>query len=285
MIIVDFSQIMVANYMVAVKLYKDNGNDYDLPVIRYMGLNTLGDLNNKFRKEYGNMVIAVDSGNSWRKQAFPYYKARRNKARQESNIDWGALYSMIAQVVKELEEFMPYPVIQVDGAEADDIIGTLARYSVKQQEMSLIVSGDTDFVQCQIDNIWIKQWDKIRSKWISDADPKKYLFEHVVRGDTGDGICNILSPADSLVTGTRQKKIMQKSIDQWWMGNGIKEVMALPRFRENIQMVDLRKTPIEIQQQTMQQYLEQTSQKNRSKMKNYFIANQLKKLYANIGDF
>lgn len=284
MIIVDFSQIVVANYMVAIKNYRDSGDDYGLPVIRHMALDQIRNINSTYRKEYGKMVIAVDSANSWRKQANPYYKARRNKDRAESTIDWGQLYSYVKAIEEEINEHMPYPLIKVEGAEADDIIGTLARAAVQHQQLSLIVSGDTDFIQCQTDNIWIKQWDQIRKKWITHDDPKKYLFEHVVRGDTGDGVCNILSPVDSLVTGTRQKKIMQTSIDKWWMGDGIKEIMALPRFKQNIQMVDLRKTPLEIQQETLRQ-LNAGGKKDRSKMKQYFIDNNLRKLYSNIGDF
>ncbi len=270
--------------MIAVKKYKETGDDYDLPVIRYMALNAIGNLNNKFRKEYGKIVVAIDSASSWRKKEFPYYKAKRNKDRNASSIDWNHLYSCIKSIVDEIDQFMPYPVIQVDGAEADDIIGTLARAAIKHQDMTVICSGDTDFIQLQADNMWIKQWDNVRQKWVSHADPKKYLFEHVIRGDEGDGICNVLSPADSRVTGTRQKKIMQTSIDKWWTGDGIREITSLPRFRENVNMIDLRKTPQEIQDQTMQQ-LNRSIHKDRSKMKGYFINNNLKKLYANIGDF
>ena len=145
MLIVDLNQVMISNYMIQVGNHTNLEIDENL--FRHMVLNSIRAINSKFSEEFGEMVIACDAPRSWRKQVFPYYKANRKKAREDSELNWSALFDSLNKVRDELKEFFPYRVIQVDHAEADDVIGTLVEHY--HGYPILIVSGDKDFVQLQ----------------------------------------------------------------------------------------------------------------------------------------
>ena len=167
-------------------------------------------------------------------------------------------------------------------AEADDIIGVLARKSVLDQEDCLIVSGDKDFIQLQIDNEYVTQWDKRQDKYVGSEDPKRYLFEHVLTGDRGDGIPNVLSPGDCFITKTRQRPMTQKRIDEFW--DNPSELKQFPRFVENLKIIDLKCTPKEMQTNILTEY-ENYIVNDKSQVQNYFISKRLKNLHKNYQDF
>ena len=149
MIIVDYSQTIISNLMAELNGRKDI--ELEIPLLRHMVLNTLRSYNNRFKEDYGNMVIACDSKEKyWRKEYFQYYKSNRKKARDESGYDWNMIFNAISQIKNELKETFPYKVLEVPGAEADDIIATLCKWTqINSMEKVLIVSGDHDFFQLQ----------------------------------------------------------------------------------------------------------------------------------------
>lgn len=282
MILVDYSQVCIANYMQAVGKYTNT--PVELDVIRHMILNSLRAINSKFRTQYGKMVIAVDDHNSWRKDIFPFYKANRKAARSSTDVDWAALFRCMATVKEEIKEFMPYTVIEVEKAEADDIIARLSRLCVNTQEMCLIISGDHDFIQLQIDNIFVKQYDTKHDRWITHAEPKRYLFEHVIKGDLGDGIPNVYSLDDHYITkANRAPKVTTKKLEQMWT-EGPGELVSSPHFKRNVMLIDLKKTPQDIQSDIEREF-HFAPEKNKSKVLNYFIDNNLRLLTKSIGDF
>ena len=77
------------------------------------------------------------------------------KTRDESPYDWAMIFETLHKIKDEIKEFFPYPVVQIDGAEADDIIGTLCMKNGSQglrtfnTEKILILSSDKDFMQLQ----------------------------------------------------------------------------------------------------------------------------------------
>ena len=282
MIIIDYSQLCIATYMVAIGKYTNSPIELDL--IRHMILNSIRSVNHRFKNEFGNIVIAVDDGNSWRRDIFPYYKANRKVARDKSDIDWSELYSCIGAVRTELEEHFPYVVIKVANAEADDVIGTLARHCVQNQEHVLIISGDKDFIQLQADNIFVKQWDNAHQRWVSHAEPKRYLFEHVIKGDMGDGIPNVYSQDDHYITkAARAKPVRTKALEEMWAG-GVGELTSSPQFKRNITLIDLKRTPAEIQSEILNR-LQNYPKKAKSGLMTYFMKHQLKQLSTAIGEF
>jgi len=265
-------------------LGKYTNTPVEIETVRHMILNSLRAINSKFRNEYGELVIAVDDNNSWRKQVFPYYKANRKVARSASDVDWGALFQCLSTVKEEIIENMPYKVVEVVGAEADDIIAWLSRHAVNAQEPCLIISGDHDFIQLQIDNIFVKQYDTKHDRWITHDEPRRYLFEHVIKGDLGDGIPNAYSLDDHYVNKvSRAKPVTKKKLDELWE-NGPGELASSPHFKRNLEMIDLRRTPEQIKLNIRDTYFALPN-KDKSRVLNYFIKHSLRKLAQSLGDF
>lgn len=283
MIIVDLSQVMISNLMVQLGNHTNAEIEEDL--LRHMILNSIRSYNVKFRNEYGEMIIACDAGNNWRKQVFPYYKANRKKSREKSEINWTAVFDTLNKVREELKEFFPYRVIQVDTAEADDIIGTLVQEYGNTSEKILILSGDKDFMQLQ-SYINVKQFDPAQKRWKSTNDPDRFIKEHIMRGDTGDGVPNFLSSDDTFVVGARQKPISKKKIEAW-IHIDPKEFCddkMLRGYLRNQQLVDLNFIPENIKEEVLVQYEEQSG-KGRQKLFDYFIDKRLKLLLGSINEF
>ena len=279
MIIVDLSQVMLSNLM--MQLGNHTNAQVEENMIRHMVLNSLRSYKSKFGDEYGEMIIACDNTNYWRKQAFPYYKANRKKNRLASDLDWKSIFECMNKIRAELKEFFPYRVIDVESAEADDIIGTLVR---EFDDKILILSGDKDFVQLHNRNN-IKQYDPTRKKWLSHNDPQKFLKEHILKGDSGDGVPNVLSADNCFVVGDRQKPLTSKKFDHYMNLDPSKyDSMIARNYQRNKELIDLNFTPEEIRSKVIEQYNNQNN-KDKSKLMNYFISNKLKNLMENIGDF
>ena len=283
MIIVDLSQVMISNLMVQLGNHTNTELEEDL--LRHMILNSIRSYNQKFKNEYGEMIIACDAGNNWRKQIFPYYKANRRKNREKSELNWTQIFDTLGKVRDELKEYFPYRVIQVDGAEADDIIGTLADAFGDTSEKILIMSGDKDFVQLQ-KYMNVKQYDPVQKKWRTTNDPDRFVKEHIMRGDTGDGIPNFLSADNTFVIGGRQKPLSQKKLDSW-INMDPREFCdenMLRGYLRNQQLVDLNFIPEKLRSEIVTEYEAQAG-KGRGKLFNYFIEKRLKNLLESINEF
>ncbi len=206
-ILMDYNQVILAT------LFANIGNhtnaEIDENVIRHMFLNSLRSNRKKFTEDYGEMIVCTDGKNSWRREAFPYYKAGRKKGRDESELDWGELFRIINLLRAELIEYFPYKVLHFDRLEADDIIGVLAHKLGTELNMGsekvLVLSGDKDYIQLQT-YANVDQYNPVLKKWVRDPNPDKYLLEHIIKGDKGDGVPNILSADNAIVIGERQKQ-------------------------------------------------------------------------------
>jgi len=283
MIIMDLSQVMISNLM--IQLGNHTNADIEEDLLRHMVLNSVRAYNVKFKNEFGEMIIACDAGNNWRRQVFPYYKANRRKNREKSEINWTVVFETLNKVRDELKDYFPYRVIRVDGAEADDIIGTLAQTYGNTNEKILILSGDKDFVQLQA-YMNVQQFDPVQKKWRKTNDVDKFIKEHIIRGDTGDGVPNFLSADDTFVVGARQKPISQKKLDQWLDADPKEfcDEKMLRGYLRNQQLVDLNFIPPDSKKEVLVQY-EQQAGKGRDKLFNYFIERRLKLLLESINEF
>lgn len=284
MFIVDLNQVMLSNLL--MQLGNHTNAQIEENMIRHMILNSLRSYKVKFGSEYGEMIIACDNSNYWRKQIFPYYKANRKKSQEKSDLDWKAIFECLYKIRSELKEFFPYRVIDVESAEADDIIGTLVNEFGRELggEPILILSGDKDFIQLHT-YANVKQYDPTRKRWITHKDPEKYLKEHVMKGDAGDGVPNILSSDNCFVVGERQRPLTAKKMEKY-LGitpNEMETAIARNYFR-NAQLIDLNYIPNEIKEKVMESYHKQKN-KDRSKLMNYFIANKLKNLTEHLSEF
>lgn len=262
-----------------MSLPKNDLQQLEEGLFRHIVLNSLRKINVKFKSEYGNMVIASDSRKYWRKEAFPYYKASRKQKREESDVDWKMIFEYMNKIKHEIKTSLPYKYIEVDGAEADDIIATLCRRF--SDDSIMIVSGDKDYIQLHTENI--KQYDPVNSKFVHVEDPKEYLFEHIIRGDSGDGIPNIASPDNCFVLGQRQKRITQKMLDGF---RNMKEDHPLfLNYQRNTQLIDLHNIPRAIQDAIIENYDSQTIPIDKSKLMMYLSTHRLKNLLESLNDF
>ena len=208
MILLDYSQIALSNIIVQ-KLQDES-------LIRHMILNSIRMYNLRHREEYGQMVICADGMNTWRKQYYPEYKAHRKGNRDNDSMDWNEIFRVLHTVRDEIKENLPYKVIHMEGCEADDIIGALCYESQEfgKAEPVMIISSDKDFIQLQkFKNV--KQFSPIQKKAVVDKHPRRYLFEHICRGDKGDGIPNVLSPDNTFTDSIRQTPLRQTLIEFW----------------------------------------------------------------------
>ena len=279
MIIVDLSQVMLSNIM--MQLGNHTNAQVDENMVRHMVLNSLRLYKTKFGVEYGEMVIACDNKNYWRRKFFPYYKANRKKNIENSELNWKAIFDCLGKLRAELKEHFPFRVIDIETAEADDVIAVLCReYSA--DEKILILSGDKDFIQLQqYPNV--KQYNPVLKKNISHPDPIAYRNEHVMKGDAGDGIPNVLSPDNCFVVGERQKPLTQKKIDKFLTGEPMPAEVAR-NYMRNKQLIDLTMVPSDIVEKILESYQAQEAKKPKDLM-NYFINNKLKNLMENMQEF
>jgi len=269
---------MISNIMVQMG---NNVNEVEEGMVRHMVLNSLRNYKIKFHDEYGEMVIACDNHNYWRRKIFPYYKASRKKSMEKSELNWKAIFECLHKIRAELKETFPWRVIDVETSEADDVIATLI-HKYHSTENILILSGDKDFIQLhKYDNV--KQYNPVLKKYITHDNPIKYLNEHVLRGDTGDGIPNILSPDNCFVLGERQRPLTQKKIDNYLSGAPM-NVDILRNFSRNKQLIDLSMIPEEVSNKILESFKAQEGKTGKDLM-SYFIKHKLKNLMDSIQEF
>lgn len=212
MILIDYSGVAVSALFGQIS----NGQPLSEGLVRHMILNTLRLYNAKYREDYGQMILCCDGGNIWRKKFFPEYKANRKASREQSSIDWNEFFRILNLVRDEIREHVPFRVVHVQGAEADDVIAVLTESTQEfgHGENVMIVSSDQDFLQLQqYSNV--HQYSPTTKKMLVEKDAIRFLREKILRGDTGDGVPNVLSDNRVFITdGARQKPLTAKKVEQ-----------------------------------------------------------------------
>jgi len=282
MILLDFSNIIIGSIMIAHKTSDQDTVSEEF--IRHLVLNSIRNYRVKYRAKYGEIVICTDFLSSWRKESFEYYKANRKKVREkqqtQDGMDWKELFSIINQIIEEIDEYFPYKVIQIPHAEGDDIIAVLAK---NVEENSIIISSDKDFSQLHKYK-WIKQYSPIQKKMITTSSPYKYLKEHIIRGDKGDGIPNILSEDNCIVDGIGQKPISKKKLAVWMEEPEM--LQTDPKWKRNQKLIDFDYIPKELVDSILSEY---NKKKNNTELPgrftSYFVKNKLNYLMEHKGDF
>ena len=284
-ILVDYNQVILASLFASIGNHTDVAADEN--IIRHMFLNSVRSTRKKFSQEYGEIVICCDGKNTWRKEAYPYYKANRKAGRDKSGMDWNALFQIMNNVRTEMKEFFPYKVIHIEHCEADDIIGAVINDNGSElnigSEKFLVLSADKDFIQLQ-KYANVDQYDPIRKRWIRNDQPASYLAEHILKGDTGDGVPNILSPDNCLAVGERQKAMTKKRLALYSQGTEVMDEETLRRFYRNKMMIDLEEIPQKYQDQILEAYNEEKTI-GRELLFNFFVQKKLKHLITDIQDF
>lgn len=282
MILFDFNQVAIANLMEQIGSSK---TPVDESLVRHMILNTIRTYVKKFKATHGpEVVIACDNKKYWRRDIFPYYKAHRKKARESSGHDWSSIFEVLNKIRDELKNHSPYKVLDVDTAEADDVIAVLAtKYSAGERIM--ILSSDKDFAQLQkFSNV--EQYSPILKKSIKEPLPTVQLKQLIIRGDKGDGIPNILSKDETFIEGIRQKPITEAKIINWLNQepSDFCNDEMLRNFKRNEMLIDLTQIPETLKQSIIDSY-ENTKAHTKQEFLNYMMANRLKNLIEVIDEF
>jgi 5'-3' exonuclease len=291
MIIIDMNQIALASVMMQLRM--DETKQVDEGMVRHMILNSIRNYVMQFKSEYvendADVILAWDSKHYWRRDYYPQYKASRRKGRQESDLDWNEIFGVTNKIRDEIKENLPYKSVEVYGAEADDIIAVVSNsYSEAGKnpiflDKVMIVSSDKDFIQLHKENV--KQWSPVTKQEVNGHDPDTYIKEHVLKGDSGDGVPNVLSPDHTFTDGLRQKPLGKKRIEKMInenMSDWNDEVKR--NYQRNYKLINLKNIPKDIESNIIDE-VDKSSCGDRSKLLNYFTVNKLKTLTENIGDF
>lgn len=248
-----------------------------------MVLNTYRKYNSEFRGEYGQLVICNDASNCWRKKIFPQYKQNRKKTQDKSGLDWNAIYNSLHTIRSEVREVFPYKNITIDTAEADDIIFVLTKHYHKTDKI-LVLSNDKDFMQLGVfENVY--QYSPLKKSFIKNDNPKLFLLEHIIRGDSSDGVPNILSDDDTFVNEEKSQKrlttkVMSKVMEDVMNGR----IQELPFYDRNKSIIDLSSIPNDLEQKIIDAF-ELPTVGTKAKVMSYMIEKKLKNLMENIEDF
>ena len=277
MILLDFSQTMIGSFMAMGK----GSIVVEEDLLRHTVLNSIRQYKHQFRHvDHGGFVICCDSPKNWRKESFPEYKANRKKRRETDSTDWTSLFEFLHQMIADLREYFPYKVMRVESAEADDIIAVLTQEEMKNP--TTIISSDKDFIQLQKYE-GVQQWSPLTKSFVK-GNPKESLWEKLIKGDVGDGVPNILSSDDTLVTeGKRQRPVSKKKMELWKTDRSDWNEDMKRNFNRNEMMVDLEKTPKSIRINIINQFREQVPPHGR--LMEYFTEKRLKNLMEHLDEF
>jgi len=288
MILIDFTQVVIGSLMVAL----NRGEDLDDDLVRHLILNNIRYYRTRFTEDYGEVVICCDSRHYWRKDYFPNYKANRKVDRKKSEYNWDLIFETLNTIRDEIRENFPYKVIEVYGAEADDVIAVLTQQRASNK--NIIISSDKDFIQLHWVNI--DQYSPVTKKMVTHPFPKQYLSEHILKGDRSDGVPNILSPDDTFTENKRQKpmrkaviadvldQLIAFDVEQLYMLAKCPRDTWIRNWQRNETLIDLSKIPVEIQAKIIKEY-DSVKTSDRSKLFGYFVEKKLSKLIQSIGDF
>jgi hypothetical protein len=276
MILLDFTQTIIAGLMVQLKL---NGGELDENKLRPMILNSIRNYQKRYAPEYGEIVLCTDAANPWRREFYPQYKANRKKLRDNDDKDWGVIFNTLQVIKDELRDNFPYRYMYVERCEADDIIAVLVKHA---KEPVLVVSGDKDFQQLHAYDD-VKQYSPNLNKFIDCEDPSLFLKEHILTGDKSDGIPNILSSDDCMVEGIRQTPLRKPIKDKYLRITIEKDDKYYRNYLRNQTLIDFDFIPEDVEDSILSEF--ENTAPVKGKVFDYLRTHRLNELLDNIGDF
>lgn len=289
MILIDYSQVCVAAILAFSADIKKNSTTDKKDLIRHVALSSIKSYKKKYGKQFGDIVICCDGRQYWRRDIFQPYKGMRKKAREESDLDWSVIFDTLSEIREDLKEHFSYKVIHLDRCEADDVIAVLAESTQEfgKNEPVMIVSSDKDFKQLHVyDNV--KQFSPMLKKqvMVNKKELHAWLIEHIVKGDSGDGIPNILTNDNALINGERQKPVSAKRLQEF-IDNGFiacKNDEERRNWQRNVVLVDFKHIPNDVRENILKAY-EQPTKGSKAAIMNYLIKNRCRNLLDEIEEF
>lgn len=298
MIIIDYSQIALSNILPFQNDIKRQSPEEIKNLIRHTTLSTIKSYKKRYGREYGELVIACDGNNYWRRSVFPHYKAMRKVNREKSDLDWKLIFDTLSELRQDLIEHFPYKVLHVETAEADDVIACLSKWTqdnglatqgmFDEKQKVLIVSSDKDFIQLQkYDNV--RQWSPMQKKFVQGThkEVREYTIEHIVKGDSGDGIPNILSKDDTFVSGERQKPFSSKRLPEFYEKgiDACKTDDEKRNYQRNQLLVNFESIPTDLHEKIISTYTSAKPKGDKMSVMNYLMNHRCNLLLDEIEDF
>lgn len=277
-LLIDFSQLMIAG---ALDFHTKEKEQPNIALLRHIALNNIISLKDRLKPYSKEIVLCFDNRDYWRRDIFPEYKQHRKKEHDKSKFDWNAFFESLTELKEEFKHNLPFKVIEIDKAEADDIIAAICLKYGNDRDI-VIVSSDKDFLQLQHHGSRIRQYSNYHKKYIDSCIKEYNLFEHIVKGDASDGIPNILSDDDTYLTeGKRSKPIRKTTIEAWTEYKNSPEyfcesVDVLKKFDRNKKLIDLTYVPEYIQEQALDVY--ENTPTNNNAFFNYMVKHKLVKI-------
>jgi hypothetical protein len=297
MILVDYSQVALAAILTFQRELKGTESEVK-NLIRHVTLSTIKSYKKKYGKEYGELVICCDGRKYWRKEFFEQYKGMRKSNRDKSDLDWKLIFDTLSEMREDIAKHFPWRVIHVDRAEADDIIAVMAKWLqdnqlvqeglVEETQKVLILSSDKDFKQLQLYPT-VKQWSPMQKKYITATkqEIRDFMIEHIVKGDTGDGVPNILSKDDVFMIGERQKPMSAKRLAEF-IDKGFdacKNDDERRNWHRNATLVDFQFIPQDVQKSIVDTYLSNKPNGDKMTVMNYLMEHRCRLLLEELEDF
>lgn len=127
---------------------------------------------------------------------------------------------------------------------------------------------------------------KIKNVAMTAKEIRHFRKTHIIKGDFGDGIPNIMSADESIANKIRQKSIRNDLLEDWldMEPETFCTFQMLTRYKRNEELINLDKIPEDLQNKILAA-LDTPYNTSRKKIMDYMIQNRLKNLISDIGDF
>ena len=140
--LIDAYALIYRSYYAFIKAPRINSKGMNTSTI--MGFcNTLNEVLTKEKPTH--LAVAFDHGKTFRHEAFPAYKAQREETPEDIRL--------AVPIIKDILSAYHIPILQVDGFEADDIIGTIAHKADLEGIDTFMVTPDKDYAQLVTDRV------------------------------------------------------------------------------------------------------------------------------------
>lgn len=258
--LLDAYALIYRSYYAFIKSPRINSKGLNTSAI--MGFcNTLHEVLTKEHPEY--IAVAFDHGKTFRHEAFPAYKAQREATPEDIKLS--------VPIIKNILEAYHIPILQVDGYEADDIIGTVATKAGAEGIETYMLTPDKDYGQLVKPNVYMYRprhgggYDKIGESEIEEkysiTSPSQVIDLLALMGDTADNfpgcpgvgektaakLINEFGSVDNLLANTdklkgKMKEKVEAAVDD------IKMSYFLATIKTDVPMGDLTLDELKVEQ-------------------------------------
>lgn len=258
--LLDAYALIYRSYYAFIKSPRINSKGLNTSAI--MGFcNTLHEVLTKEHPEY--IAVAFDHGKTFRHEAFPAYKAQREATPEDIKLS--------VPIIKNILEAYHIPILQVDGYEADDIIGTVATKAGAEGIETYMLTPDKDYGQLVKPNVYMYRprhgggYDKIGESEIEEkysiTSPSQVIDLLALMGDSADNfpgcpgvgektaakLINEFGSVDNLLANTdklkgKMKEKVEAAVDD------IKMSYFLATIKTDVPMGDLTLDELKVEQ-------------------------------------